>query len=404
MSDLSLQLQQHSTQLPVNSYFEEALYQREMELLFKNGPRYVGHQLAVPNVGDYYALPQESGGRTLVRTPKGVELISNVCRHRQALILQGRGSLPAQAGGNIICPLHRWTYAASGSQPAGTLIGAPHFEKDPCLNLHNYPLEEWNGLLFERSVDDKRRDIKADLAGLGPRAALDFSGYAFDRVEMHLCNYNWKTFIEVYLEDYHVGPFHPGLGQFVECDELQWQFNPHYSVQTVGVANRLGKSDAKGDGQGGSPAYERWQNALLKYRNGVPPQHGAIWLTYYPHVMVEWYPHVLTVSTLHPMGPQKTMNMVEFYYPEDIAAFEREFVEAQQAAYMETCVEDDEIALRMDAGRKALIQRGDNEFGPYQSPMEDGMQQFHAWYRGQMQEPMENGRMAKRSMTEPVSM
>ena len=76
--------------------------------------------------------------------------------------------------------------------------------------------------------------------------------------------------------------------------------------------------------------------------------------------------------------------MVEFYDPEDIAAFEREFVEAQQAAYMETCVEDDEIALRMDAGRKALIQRGDNEFGPYQSPMEDGMQQFHAWYREEM--------------------
>ena len=60
--------------------------------------------------------------------------------------------------------------------------------------------------------------------------------------------------------------------------------------------------------------------------------------------MVEWYPHVLTVSTLHPMGPQKTLNMVEFFYPEEIAAFEREFVEAQQAAYMETCVEDDEIA------------------------------------------------------------
>ena len=59
-------------------------------------------------------------------------------------------------------------------------------------------------------------------------------------------------------------------------------------------------------------------------------------------------------------------------------------VEAQQAAYMETCVEDDEIALRMDAGRKALLDRGDNEFGPYQSPMEDGMQHFHEWYRRQM--------------------
>ncbi len=392
MSDLSLQFQQPSTQLPVSSYFDDALYQREIDVLFKNGPRYVGHQLAVPQVGDYYTLPQESGGRALVRTATGVELISNVCRHRQALILQGRGSLPAQAGGNIVCPLHRWTYSATGSQPAGTLVGAPHFAEDPCLNLHNYPLDSWNGLLFERSHHNApgspRRDINADLGGMGPRAALDFAGYALDRVEMHQCNYNWKTFIEVYLEDYHVGPFHPGLGQFVECEELQWQFSPQYSVQTVGVANRLGKADAKGDGQGGSPAYERWQNALLKYRAGVPPAHGAIWLTYYPHVMVEWYPHVLTVSTLHPQGPQRTMNMVEFYYPEDIHAFEREFVEAQQAAYMETCVEDDEIALRMDAGRKALIERGDNEFGPYQSPMEDGMQQFHEWYRTAMAAPV----------------
>ena len=122
----------------------------------------------------------------------------------------------------------------------------------------------------------------------------------------------------------------------------------------------------------------------LSTADGVPPAHGAIWLTYYPHIMVEWYPHVLTVSTLHPISPDKTLNMVEFYYPEEIVAFEREFVEAQQAAYMETCIEDDEIAERMDAGRKALMARGDNEVGPYQSPMEDGMQHFHEWYRGQM--------------------
>ena len=76
--------------------------------------------------------------------------------------------------------------------------------------------------------------------------------------------------------------------------------------------------------------------------------------------------------------------MVEFFYPEEIAAFEREFVEAQQAAYWETCAEDDEIALRMDAGRGRCCERGDDEVGPYQSPMEDGMQQFHEWYRRQM--------------------
>jgi choline monooxygenase len=382
MSDLSLQLQQSHSQLPVSSYFDAALYAREMEQIFATGPRYVGHALSVPEMGDYYALPQEQGGRALVRNGTGIELISNVCRHRQALMLKGRGSLlgqgAASAGGNIVCPLHRWTYSGvSDQRPSGQLIGAPHFATDPCLNLNNYPLQEWNGLLFEANG----RDVALDMAGLGPRAELDFGGYVLDHVEMHHCNYNWKTFIEVYLEDYHVGPFHPGLGNFVTCDDLRWEFRPQYSVQTVGVANRLGKA--------GSPVYERWHQQLLNYRQGEPPAYGAIWLTYYPHIMVEWYPHVLTVSTLHPIGVNQTMNMVEFYYPEEIAAFEREFVEAQRAAYMETCTEDDEIAERMDAGRAALLARGDNEVGPYQSPMEDGMQHFHGWYRKAMGSALE---------------
>ena len=367
-----------STQLPVSSYFDPALYAREMQSIFQQGPRYVGHALSVPNVGDYYALPQEQEGRALVRNATGVELVSNVCRHRQAVMLKGRGNLSQDGGGNIVCPIHRWTYSAAptASAPTGTLIGAPHFDHDPCLNLNNYPLREWNGLLFE----DNGRDIAADLAGMGPRTALAFDGFVLDHVELHECNYNWKTFIEVYLEDYHVGPFHPGLGQFVTCDDLRWEFKDNYSVQTVGVAKGLAAAQAGG----GSEVYKRWHQALLAYRAGKAPDFGAIWLTYYPHIMVEAYPHVLTVSTLHPMGPNKTMNMVEFYYPEEIAAFEREFVEAQRAAYMETCIEDDEIGERMDAGRAALLARGDNEVGPYQSPMEDGMEHFHAWYRRQL--------------------
>ena len=59
MSDLSLQLQPALSQLPVSSYFDPSLFAREMESLFKPGTRYVGHALSVPEVGDYYALPQE---------------------------------------------------------------------------------------------------------------------------------------------------------------------------------------------------------------------------------------------------------------------------------------------------------------------------------------------------------
>jgi phenylpropionate dioxygenase-like ring-hydroxylating dioxygenase large terminal subunit len=363
MSDLSITLEaleRSRSQLSVTSYFDEDLFRREMELVFQHGPRYVGHELSVPEVGDYHALTHEGEGRALVRTAEGVQLISNVCRHRQALMLRGRGNTRS----NIVCPLHRWTYDLEGQ-----LIGAPHFADDPCLNLNNYRIRTWNGMVFE----DNGRDIAADLAQLGPKADFDFSGYVLDKVQLHECDYNWKTFIEVYLEDYHVAPFHPGLGQFVTCEDLRWEFGAQYSVQTVGAKNALAKP--------GSGTYRKWHDAVLAYRNGVPPKHGAIWLTYYPGIMVEWYPHVLVVSTLYPKGPQKTLNVVEFYYPEEIAAFEREFIEAEQAAYWETCVEDDEIALRMDAGRRALMERGDDEVGPYQSPMEDGMQQFHEWYR-----------------------
>jgi choline monooxygenase len=363
MSDIGRRdhLQRSAAQLPVSAYFDQTLYEREIELLFRKGPGYIGHALMVPNTGDYFALPAEKEGRLLVRGEQGLELLSNVCRHRQAVMLNGRGN-----AAQIVCPLHRWTYDLQGQ-----LLGAPHFDEQPCLNLGRSPLQNWKGLLFSGE-----RDVAADLARMGAGGELDFSGYMLDHVEVHECAYNWKTFIEVYLEDYHVEPFHPGLGKFVECGDLSWEFGDWWSVQTVGVHRGLVKP--------GSEVYRRWHDEVLKFRGGEPPRHGAIWLTYYPNVMVEWYPHVLVVSHLIPRGPGHTTNIVEFYYPEEIVLFEREFIEAERAAYMETCVEDDEIAIRMDAGRAILLARGENQVGPYQSPMEDGMQHFHEFLRARL--------------------
>src|SRR5436190_21794102 len=162
MSDLRVtleQLERSRSQLSVRSYFDANVYEREMAGLFKQAPRYLAHELAIPEVGDYYALPQEGEGRALVRTPDGIELISNVCRHRQSVMLRGRGNTRS----NIVCPLHRWTYDLQGE-----LIGAPHFADDPCLNLNRYRTRKWNGMVFE----DNGHDIAAQLAHLGPKADL----------------------------------------------------------------------------------------------------------------------------------------------------------------------------------------------------------------------------------------
>ncbi len=363
MSDLATLRALSSTppQLPVHSYFDPQLYDLEQRLLFEHGPGYVGHELMVTNHGDFRVLERTNNARMLVRNASGVELISNVCRHRQALMLQGSGNAKS-----IVCPLHRWTYGLDGK-----LLGAPYFPGNPCLDLGTSPLQNWNGLLFAG-----KRDVAQDLAKLGVRRNLDFSGYLLDRVQIDQYGCNWKTFIEVYLEDYHVVPFHPGLGNFVSIDDLNWEFGNWYSVQTCGVRKGLTRP--------GTPVYEKWHDVLLRYNEGREPAHGAIWLTYYPNIMVEWYPHVLVVSTIVPRGPEACTNFIEFYYPEDIALFEREFVAAEQAAYEETAREDAEICERMTAGRRALYLQGSSETGPYQSPMEDGMMHFHEFLRREL--------------------
>ena len=363
MSDLATaaRLRQAASQFPASWYCDPRVFEAERAHLLARAPGYVGHELMVPEVGDYYALAARDNAQALVHGPEGVELLSNICRHRQAIMLTGNGN--AQ---NIVCPIHRWTYDLGGK-----LLGAPHFETQPCVRLGRSPLTNWKGLLF-----DGQRDVARDLAGLTLKD-LDFSGYVLNHVDLHPCNYNWKTFIEVYLEDYHVEPFHPGLGHFVTCDDLRWEFAEWASVQFVGINNGLARP--------GTPTYQRWHKAVLDYYRGEPPPHGAVWLTYYPNIMVEWYPHVLVISTLIPQAVDRTLNVVEFYYPEDIALFEPEFMAAEQAAYQETAKEDDEIAERMDAGRKALYAQGRSEVGPYQSPMEDGMQHFHEFYRREME-------------------
>jgi len=198
-----------------------------------------------------------------------------------------------------------------------------------------------------------------------------------DRVVVDHYDCNWKTFIEVYLEDYHVAPYHPGLGHFVTCDDLKWEYGDWWSVQTVGVNRGLARA--------GSPVYRTWHEQVMAYNRGEAPKHGSIWLTYYPGLMVEWYPHVLVVSSIVPTGVESCSNIVEFYYPEDIALFERAYIEAEQAAYLETAEEDRDICLRMHEGRRALHRQGVSETGPYQSPLEDGMMHFHAFLRREIE-------------------
>lgn len=360
MTDLSRrsELKPSAPQLPVSWYFEQSVLDRELATVFKHGPRYVGHELMVPQVGDYQTLAWAGHGKCLVHNDNGVTLLGNVCRHRQSLMLEGRGKVR-----NIVCPLHRWTYDLNGK-----LLGAPEFKDQPQVCLPTTPLKNWHGLLFAGE-----RDAAKDLADFPLIEEYDYSGYVFDRTEITDYPFNWKTFLEIYLEMYHVVPFHPGLQQFVDADNYQWGFGERWSYQTLGIKDEWRNQV--------SPNYQRYRDAILAHSDGKLPKYGTIWSMYYPNVMLEWYPYCLVISTLIPRAPELTTNIVEFFYPEEIALFERGLVEAHQAAYMESAEEDGLICSHLHKGRKALHLIGEEDAGPYHSPHEDGMVHFHEFLR-----------------------
>ena len=106
MSDMatSSRLAPAASQLPVNWYFDERIHALEKQLIFDAGPGYVGHRLMVPQSGDYRSLEWADHGHILLNggaqgEHAGLWRMSNVCRHRQAIMLQGSGRLDGRCSG-----------------------------------------------------------------------------------------------------------------------------------------------------------------------------------------------------------------------------------------------------------------------------------------------------------------
>jgi len=354
--------------IPTSWYSDPKICELEKKIIFsKFSINYVGHELMVPELNDYFVLP--NGIEILSHNKNGIEIVSNICRHHQAVMLEGRGN-----SSKLICPIHQWCYGNDGS-----LLRAPNFHLHDfeslggkaCLNLPIKKLQNWKGLLFsgDFNLDQMFAGGKTDKSkSAACLEALDFKNYAYSNTTSVQYEFNWKVFIDNYLDDYHVQSFHPGLRSVVDCNEISWEFSEHYSIQGVGVQKKRIK---------GSIAYQNWYDALVKNFNYFSSQFGAVWFLLYPNIMIEHYPEMLTISVVTPIGPEKCVNTVSFFYPEEILKKHPEIVRLSQLAYQETAIEDQEICDRIFKGKKALAQNNINDIGPCHSPSEDGIPYFH---------------------------
>jgi choline monooxygenase len=347
----------------ISTYFDPKYFALEQEIIFANSAQYRGHQLQTPYPYDYLSLEWLNHSKLLYNNNNTHVLIDNICRHRQAIMRKGSGNCV-----NIVCDLHRWTYNNHGE-----LISAPLFQKLPnCKNLVTAQLNNWRGLLFLN-----KRSIADDLHDLGQFAKyIDFTNYQYSNTQITDYDFNWKTFMEVYAEDYHVDPYHPGLGNFVDCSSLQWSFGTWHHLQIVPAKLNLHKT--------GTKLYQQWSKKVLAASNGNMPDFGAIWMAYYPNIMIECYPKTIVISVVEPIAPEKCRVLTEFYYPDEILGFDQEYVDLQQQVYFETASEDDEICYRMHQGRKSLYLAGIDDNGPYHTPTEDGLAHFHTFLRREL--------------------
>jgi len=196
-----------------------------------------------------------------------------------------------------------------------------------------------------------------------------------DYIPVKSCAYdyegNWKTFLEVHLDNYHVDPFHPGLSCFSDSLAIKWSVGQGYCAHAVPLRPSFNPK--------GSDLYKQWHAKSTRLAQLGIPHSGITWLTIYPNIIIEWYPHILVVSKIWPKSPTCYANTCEFYCHQKAMAIEPDLPTIAIAAFQETVQEDMEIIRRIEEGRKCLFKQGDDESGPYQSLLEVGIAHFHEY-------------------------
>lgn len=350
-------MERNTLNIPVKWYSEDKLFELEKKSLFtESTPFYFCHESAVPNFGDVYSLPTAFDEKLIARDENELRVISNVCLHRQSLLVKGRAHRK-----HLICPVHLWKYDLKGA-----IESSHHVEFEGCKNLEVTDHINWNGFVFK-----KTKGIENILSSANSLKNLLAQKYCFGSFEKLEANYNWKIFMETYLDLYHIQAIHPGLRKFADCSDPKWEIGEHYSIQTVGTK-------LKTHGENQSEHYTNYAKLIEKIPNHQE-KLKITWSSIYPNIMIEIYPFNLVVSIAIPISANKTLNYVEFLYDDELNKYDfgLELHEAFKAAYLETAAEDDKACELIQKGREGLNSQNKDLSGPFHATLEAGIPSFY---------------------------
>jgi choline monooxygenase len=216
--------------LPREAYSDAVWHAREMEKLFAANWYFAGMEEDVKDAGDFSCVQVGAYPMFFLRDEHGdLRAFHNMCRHRGAAILAGRGNVR----NGMTCFYHSWSYGLDGC-----LKSVPQIEQFPgiqlsALGLKRGAVETFRGMAFVH-VDPGAEGSLIDWMGDFPDhfGPFDIESYmeagAPDRTPVAA---NWKLFMENHIDGYHLAHLHKDSMLGIDHDrQVNSLYSNHWSI------------------------------------------------------------------------------------------------------------------------------------------------------------------------------
>ena len=341
--------------VPVASYLDPAVWQREMDVIFKRVPLLAALSGELPQPGDYKALDLAGVPVLVTRDDAGrARAFLNVCRHRGApVVVAGCGHARRHT-----CPYHAWSYANDG-RLAG-VNGQPSFgavDTDG-LGLVELACDEHAGMIFTCVTAGVAVDARQWLSGfddfLGAFRMQDWQ--VVDRNEE--VGANWKVCYDGYLEGYHFASLHRDtIFKTVMSNVMTYDaYGPH---QRIGFARQ------------GLDLYQQKPQEEWEPFDGI-----SVVCTLFPNVSIALAPRATLVSQLMPgPTPDRSITMQTVFSMTPVAGDQQWATARANARFLYDVVRTEDYATGL--GIQRGMASGANEQFLY-GRNELGLHRFHA--------------------------
>ena len=280
--------------LPSSLYTDPEVFKAEKEKIFSRTWQVVAHTSQLARAGDY--LTTELNGEPLVLVRGGDNQLRgfyNICRHRAGPVAEGCGSRKL-----FRCGYHGWTYNLDGALISATEVEGVHEFRPSDFALAPVRTEEWFNLVFV-NLDPEATPLRETLGELPAQAEkFLFQGMTLFERRTYDMKCNWKTYVDNYLEGYHLPSVHPSLNR--ELDYNAYVVEPY--------ASHVRQFSPIRGAQPGDATPRRYQQA----RDDLTTDY--FWI--FPNWMLNCYPDNVSLNIILPLEPERTLAIFEWYLPD----------------------------------------------------------------------------------------